>query len=80
MTSPTPPVQTVEDREKERAEFYGQYVATQQIYVDGALAFNPGDPVGVDHVTSGLVPEGSVVKTNTKAGRVAAGIEDPKKG
>ena len=81
MTTPQPvPVQTVEDREKERAEFYGQFVAVQQIYIDGALAFNPGDPVGVDHVNNNLVPEGSVAKVTTKAGQkaIAAVTENPK--
>lgn len=77
MTTPEQPnagqPQTVEDREAERAKFYGTYVATQAIYIDGVRAFNVGDPVGVDHVANNVVPSDAVAKTSTKAGKAAAG-------
>jgi hypothetical protein len=74
VPDPTPPV-TVEDREKERAAEYGTYVATGPILIDGARAFNAGDPVPASHVSGGVVREDQVAKVTTKAGRVAAGIE-----
>lgn len=78
MSSPQP--QTVEEREAEQARFYGQYVAVAPIDIEGARAFNPGDPVGVDHVERGVVRPDQVAKTSTKAGQqaVAAVTENPK--
>ena len=74
MSSPQP--QTVEEREAEQARFYGQYVAVAPIDLEGGRAFNPGDPVGIDHVESGKVRPDQVAKTSTKAGRRALGLED----
>lgn len=34
---------------------YGRYRAKEQIFLGGALAFNPGDPVPVSHVTRKIV-------------------------
>jgi hypothetical protein len=78
MTTPVPP-QTVEDREAERVREYGQYVALRPIQIDGVNAFNEGDAVPAGHVERGVVPQDSVAKTTTKAGRQAAGIEEPSK-
>lgn len=55
---------------------YGTYVATQVIHIDGARAFNPGDPVPVSHVQRGVVFAHQVAKTTTKAGR--AGSDESK--
>lgn len=41
---------------------YGTYVATTPIDIDGARAFNAGDPVPVSHVDRGVVPVGQVRK------------------
>lgn len=48
---------------------YGTYVAAHAIDIEGARAFNPGDPVPVSHVTRGVVSEDAVKKTTTKAGQ-----------
>lgn len=53
---------------------YSQYVAVAPIDIDGARAFNVGDPVPVSHVERGVVSADRVKKTSTKAGREAAGI------
>lgn len=41
---------TAEDLRKSIEAEYGQWVATEKIYIDGALAFNVGHPVPVGHV------------------------------
>jgi hypothetical protein len=64
-------------REAQRAE-YGTYVANVAIDIDGARAFNVGDPVPVSHINNGVVDEGQVSKLTTKAGRTAAGIDETK--
>lgn len=53
-------------RDAQRKE-YGQYVARDVIYIQGARAFNPGDPVPVSHIESGLVAKEQVVGSSTKA-------------
>lgn len=58
-------------RKAQEAE-YGTWVATQNIEINGARAFNVGDPVPVSHVTRGVVSEDSVAKAKTKAGKAAA--------
>lgn len=78
MSSPTPA--TAEDAREALAKEYGTYVALTAINVNGARAFNAGDPVPVSHVVNGVVGEGQVSKITTKAGRVAAGIADESKG
>lgn len=64
---------TAEDARTEIAREYGTYVATDVIYVNGARAFNPGDPVPVSHVDSGVVAKELVARTGTKA---AAAVTD----
>ena len=41
---------TAEDERKARESEYGTYTASEAIHIDGALAFNAGDPVPVSHV------------------------------
>ena len=57
---------------------YGTYVALGPIDLEGARAFNAGDPVPVSHVDGGVVRADQVSKVNTKAGRTAAGLEESK--
>lgn len=45
---------------------YGQWVATENIDIDGVPAFRQGDPVPKSHVDSGLVSKDSIVGRNTK--------------
>lgn len=54
---------------------WGQYVAAGPIDIDGARAFNAGDPVPASHVERGVVADHQVHKVTTKAGRQAAGLE-----
>lgn len=49
-----------------QAAEYGKYVAKEPIRINGARAFNPGDPVPVSHVESGVVSKEQVVGSNTK--------------
>lgn len=67
MPEPTP---DEEYRQAQAAE-YGTFVATEEILIDGARAFNVGDPVPVSHVERGVVSADSVAKQSTKAGRAA---------
>lgn len=62
---------TVEDYLKKQKAEWGTYVATEAIYVNGARAFNPGDPVPVSHVESKTVSTSQVAKTTTKAAQAA---------
>ncbi len=48
-----------EYREAQVAE-WSQYVAAEPIYIGGARAFNPGDPVPASHVERGVVGKGQV--------------------
>lgn len=68
--------QTLEEYQKAQAAEYGTYVAKQPIDVNGARAFNTGDPVPVSHVERGVVSADQVARTTTKAGRAAAGIDE----
>lgn len=61
-----------EELRKAQAEEYSVYVATQNIEINGARAFNVGDPVPVSHVTRGVVSEDSIAKAKTKAAKAAA--------
>ncbi len=72
--------QTVADRLQERAKEYGTYVAVVDINLEGARAFNAGDPVPVSHVERDVVRADQVAKLTTQAGRAAAGLDEPKKG
>jgi hypothetical protein len=62
------PVTAEQFREQLGAE-YGLYVAAQTIFIDGARAFNAGDPVPVAHVERGVVASDEVKKVSTKAGQ-----------
>jgi hypothetical protein len=54
---------------KAQAAEWGTYVATSAIHINGARAFNPGDPVPASHVERGVVSSDDVAKTNTKAAK-----------
>jgi hypothetical protein len=51
---------TVEQYLDEQRAEWGAYVATVPIDVNGARAFNPGDPVPASHVTGGVVRKDEV--------------------
>lgn len=59
---------------------WGVYVASEVIYIGGARAFNPGDPVPAGHVERGVVNAEQVAKTSTKAGKQLAGTDETPKG
>ena len=59
--------QTWQQLSEEQAAEYGKWVAKDVILIDGGRAFNPGDPVPVGHVESGLVSKDQVVGAQTKA-------------
>jgi hypothetical protein len=67
--------QTPEEFRAAQVAEYGTYVATEPIYIDGARAFNAGDPVPVSHVERKVVAESQVAKRTTKAGKAATGEE-----
>lgn len=52
---------------KARVDEYSKWVATENINIGGARAFNAGDPVPAGHVTSGVVSKDQVTGANTKA-------------
>jgi hypothetical protein len=68
--------QTVEEYLKAQQAEWSVYVATEVININGARAFNPGDPVPASHVERGVVTAEQVAKITTKAGREAAGVEE----
>lgn len=70
MTTPKP-LTAVQLREALGVE-YGTYVAVGPININGARAFNEGDPVPASHVERGVVEPDQVKKTSTAAGRAAA--------
>lgn len=53
------PLSLEEYRAAQEAE-WNQYVATERIYIDGALAFLPGHRVPAGHVKNGLVAKSQV--------------------
>jgi len=63
----TTPSTTEEQREAQEAE-YGRYRANQAINIDGARAFNPGDPVPTSHVTRKVVTKDQVDDLSAKKG------------
>jgi len=63
--------QTVEEYLAAQKAEWTAYVATEAIDINGARAFNVGDPVPASHVASGVVPKESVAKTTTKAAAAA---------
>lgn len=58
--SSTTQVVTAAQHERAIVDEYSYWVATEAIFVDGARAFNPGDPVPRSHVDSGLIPKDMV--------------------
>ena len=75
----TTPVSAEEHQAAIEAE-YGVYVATEEINIGVARAFNPGDPVPVSHVTRGVVSKSQVAKRDTKAGQEAVKTDQSKEG
>jgi hypothetical protein len=69
---------TVEQYRATQVAEYNTYVAATTIDINGARAFNPGDPVPTSHVETGVLDPDQVHKITTKAGRAAAGL--PEKG
>jgi hypothetical protein len=63
--------QTLEEYRASLNAEWSAYVATSVIDINGARAFNVGDPVPASHVASGVVPKESVAKTTTKAAQAA---------
>lgn len=63
--------QTVEEYLAAQKAEWGTYVATSVIHINGARAFNVGDPVPASHVESGVVSKDEVAKTTTKAAQAA---------
>jgi hypothetical protein len=53
----------------EQQREWGKYVAVERIFIDGALAFNAGDPVPAQHVDRADAPvnKSQVTGANTKA-------------
>lgn len=72
--------QTAKELREAQEKEYGTYVAAQAIFVEGARAFNVGDPVPVSHVERGVVADDEVKSITTKAGKaLAAGsVTEPK--
>ncbi len=58
---------TVEDYLKAQKAEWGTYVALEAIDINGARAFNAGDPVPASHVERGVVTGEQVAKTTTEA-------------
>ena len=54
---------TVEQYLDEQRAEWGAYVATSVIHINGARAFNVGDPVPASHVERGVVGKGQVAAT-----------------
>ena len=65
------PLTAAELREAQAKE-YGQYRAAQTIFIDGARAFNVGDPVPASHVERKVVAADEVEKTSTEAEQAPA--------
>ena len=64
MTTPS----TAEELREAREAEYGRYRANQTIFVDGARAFNEGDPVPTSHVTRKIVGKDQVDDLSVKKG------------
>lgn len=62
---PTPEELLQQELAKQQTE-WGTYRAAAPIYIDGVRAFNPGDPVPVSHVTSGVVASNQVSQASTE--------------
>lgn len=69
-------MRTAEEYRAEVQAEYGTYVAIAPIDVDGARAYNPGDPVPASNVIAhDYEARDLVAKRSTRAGRDAATIE-----
>lgn len=66
---------TAEELRAAQVAEYGKYVAAEAIFIGGARAFNPGDPVPVSHVERGVVDKSQVVGSSTKAAQAVTGQE-----
>ena len=64
---------TLADYSDEQRREWGRYVATERIFIGGALAFLPGDPVPIGHVEGDDAPvsKEQVARVNTKAAEAA---------
>ena len=60
------PLSLEEYQAKQEAE-WNQYVATERIYIGGALAFLPGHKVPAGHVKNGLVAKAQVTSPDNAA-------------
>jgi hypothetical protein len=69
---PSPDELLAAELAKQESE-WGTYVAAAPIFIGGARAFNPGDPVPVSHVTGGVVNQAQV----TQAAQAPADEEPP---
>lgn len=58
---------TADDLRKAIEEEYGQWVANEPIFIDGALAFNTGHPVPVGHVKKFGFDKSGVVSSTKPA-------------
>lgn len=72
---PTDPAAEAEALIKAQTDEYGEFVAVEPINIDGARAFNVGDPVPKGHVSSGVVDKSQVARRNTKAAEAVTGGE-----
>jgi hypothetical protein len=57
---------TLEEYQAAQEAEWGQYVATQPIFIDGVRAFNAGDPVPAGHVKRDLVAKSQVTAAEKK--------------
>jgi hypothetical protein len=70
---------TLEEYRKEQAAEYGEFVAVEQIFYDGALAFNPGDAVPKSNVERhGYLDDQLVARRTTKAAQAVTKSEPAK--
>lgn len=74
-----PELMTAEQYAEGVRKEYSMYVATGPIDINGARAFNVGDPVPVSHVDGDnpTVRSDQVAKTSTKAGQSAVQTAAP---
>jgi len=66
---------TAEEFQAAQTAEWDEYVAVEAIVLNGARAFNPGDPVPKSHVTRGVVAKESVARRTTKAAQAVTGQE-----
>lgn len=71
---------TADELLKEQQTEYGRWVAVRAIDIDGARAFNPGDPVPVSHVERDVVSKDDVVGVRTKTAAAVTAAATTEKG